>query len=198
MAKKANKKKRRCKGKGSSFERTLCRQLSLWWTHGNRDDVFWRTAGSGAMATTRIKKQRASFGQHGDIQAVDPIGQPLLDVFSIEAKRGYTGATLSNILDAGPQMKPQLVKFIEQARTSQLESGAWSWLLIRKRDQRHTTVLFPFYVVSKLSLLGLDHISFRSSNEIGGTKRIIQIKLDDFLNAVPPKRIRKIGKSHDK
>jgi len=41
--------------KGSSFEREICTILSKWWTNNERDDVFWRTAGSGARATTRSK-----------------------------------------------------------------------------------------------------------------------------------------------
>ena len=64
--------------KGSQFERTVCKDLSLWWTKGKRDDVFWRTSGSGARAKTRSKTGEKTFGQYGDVQATDPIGQPLI------------------------------------------------------------------------------------------------------------------------
>jgi len=86
--------------KGSSFERTICRELSKWWSFGQRDDIFWRTAGSGGMATNRGKQGLRTFGQAGDIQATDPAGQPLLSMFSFELKRGYTArASIHSVLD---------------------------------------------------------------------------------------------------
>src|SRR5574343_1504424 len=144
--------------KGSAFEREVCKKLSLWWTHGERDDVFWRTAGSGARATTRSKGGRKTFGQYGDVQATDPIGQPLIDLFSIEIKRGYPQATLSTVLDASPKMKRQpLLLFADQALRSCEQSGAWSWMVIHKRDQRKATVLIPNNVIKafpNLSTIG--------------------------------------------
>ncbi len=59
--------------KGSNFEREICKLLSLWWTNDKRDDIFWRTSGSGARATTRSKTKQKTFGQYGDVQATDPI-----------------------------------------------------------------------------------------------------------------------------
>jgi len=75
--------------KGSQFEREVSKELSLWWSGGTRLDIFWRTPGSGAMAKTRSKTGGSALGQHGDIQATDPIGQPMIDVCSIELKKGY-------------------------------------------------------------------------------------------------------------
>jgi len=48
--------------KGSKFERTVCRKLSKWVTGSETPECFWRSAGSGAMAT---KDQKSS--QTGDI-----------------------------------------------------------------------------------------------------------------------------------
>lgn len=39
--------------KGSSFEREFCKKLSLWVSDGKDPDIFWRTAGSGSMATRK-------------------------------------------------------------------------------------------------------------------------------------------------
>ncbi|MBM3120244.1 MAG: hypothetical protein FJ006_12010, partial [Chloroflexi bacterium] len=58
--------------KGASFERDISRQLSLWWTHGERDDVFWRSSMSGGRATVRAKKGQKTAYQNGDITATDP------------------------------------------------------------------------------------------------------------------------------
>ena len=76
--------------KGSQFERDICRELSIWWTQGERDDIFWRTSGSGARATTRAKKGDATANSAGDIGYLDEIGKPFLDYFMVELKRGYT------------------------------------------------------------------------------------------------------------
>lgn len=76
--------------KGSAFERDICKKLSLWWSEGKRDDIFWRTASSGARATQRRKIGRSTYGGDGDICAIDPIGQPLLDKYVFSLKCGYT------------------------------------------------------------------------------------------------------------
>ena len=78
------------KGKGSAFEREISKQLSLWWTEGERDDVFWRTNASGARFTARRKQGKSTEGQGGDITCTDPIGRALTDLFSIELKTGYS------------------------------------------------------------------------------------------------------------
>lgn len=84
------KKKRRNTGaKGGEWERELSKLLSLWWTHGERDDTIWRTHGSGSRATTRSKKGLGTLGAAGDFMATDPITEPLFAYWLAEAKRGY-------------------------------------------------------------------------------------------------------------
>ena len=172
--------------KGSSFERDICKQLSLWWTDYKRDDVFWRTAGSGARATVRSKKKKGTFGQHGDVQATDPIGQPLMDIFSIELKRGYTQATASNAFDASKQTKKHIfLEFVEQAEQSRAGSSSRFWMLIHKRDRRETLVTIPYTAAKILRLRKLPHI-LMSTDGYG----ILQIKFSAFLKKVTPDKIR--------
>ena len=78
--------------KGSGFEREISHALSHWWSYGTRDDIFWRTAGSGARATMRSKKQLKTMNQYGDLTTIDPTGQPFIDNNLIEIKRGYGGS----------------------------------------------------------------------------------------------------------
>lgn len=70
--------------KGSNFERDVCRQLSLWWTKGENNDVFWRNP---IRATRQVKKAEM---QLGDIQATDECSQPLTSIILIECKAGYS------------------------------------------------------------------------------------------------------------
>lgn len=72
--------------KGSGFERKLAVVFSEWWTEGERDDVFWRTEGSGSRATSRAKRGKMTRFQYGDMTFTDPIGQPLIDAISFEFK----------------------------------------------------------------------------------------------------------------
>jgi hypothetical protein len=70
------------KQKGSSFEREICKKLSLWTTNQKSVDVYWRSAMSGGRATVAKGKVR----QAGDITAVAPEGHVLTDQFYLELK----------------------------------------------------------------------------------------------------------------
>lgn len=75
------------KAKGSEFERQVCKRLSLWVSGMTREDVFWRSSMSGGRATlARRRRKKALETQTGDISAIHPLGQPLLDLFIIECK----------------------------------------------------------------------------------------------------------------
>lgn len=75
------------KQKGGQFERTLCVQFSKWWTGGEREDVFWRTSGSGNRATSRRRRGEAIVKyQCGDMTFIDDIGRPLIEKFNFEFK----------------------------------------------------------------------------------------------------------------
>jgi len=78
--------------KGGDYEREVCKQFSLWWSDGKRDDIFWRTAGSGGRATIRAKSKIATANSSGDMCYLDDIGKPFIDYFLPEIKRGYTSA----------------------------------------------------------------------------------------------------------
>ena len=86
------------KAKGGNFEREVARELSLWWTNGKREDVFYRTNSSGGRFTMRRKSGKDTSSQGGDIGFTDPIGKPLTDKWSIEVKTGYGTKTKSGIV----------------------------------------------------------------------------------------------------
>lgn len=74
------------KAKGSAFERLVCRQLSLWVTSGEKDDLFWRSAMSGGRATLARKRGEAPQRVAGDIASVAPEGHALTDHWYVECK----------------------------------------------------------------------------------------------------------------
>ena len=139
-------KKARGSKKGSPFERELCVALSLWWTGGENDDVFWRSATSGARATTRAKRGKQTRGHYGDICATIPEGELLTRVFTIEAKRGYPKAIITDLVDRNPRNAIQpLEDLIVQAHTAHINANSFAWLLIHRRDQRQSLVWMPQY-----------------------------------------------------
>jgi hypothetical protein len=77
--------------KGGDFEREVAREISLWWSSGKRDDIFYRSHASGGRFTSRAKTGKDTAYQGGDITFSDPVGKPLMDRWNIECKTGYGG-----------------------------------------------------------------------------------------------------------
>lgn len=192
--------------KGGSFEREICRRLSLWWTDDKRDDVFWRTHGSGARATVRHRAGKRTAGAYGDIMATDPIGEPLIDLLTIELKRGYNSHTIQDLLDKSDTASVQKVEsWISQVEEAHTAAGSFSWLIITKRDQRKHMVMMPLLVADVLgfyhienSPAGLFSIPVRYSfgpkklrTETAREGTFVMSTLENFLGKVTPKRIKK-------
>lgn len=74
------------KEKGSEFERSVCRRLSLWLSEGERGDIFTRNVLSGGSFTNAVKKGSDELALPGDIAANHPIAFTFLKLFSVECK----------------------------------------------------------------------------------------------------------------
>lgn len=182
--------------KGSSYEREVCKKLSLWWTHGKRDDVFWRSSNSGGRATMRGKAGKRTAGSYGDIAATDPIGKPLIDLFTIELKRGYNKCdpiTLINRPDRDGIK--QFEEFVIQAITAANAAGSKTWMLIHKRDKRAALCYLPAKTLARLSELrgaelphphGEMRVDIRLSKETIRTCRIAIVPLETFMGSILP------------
>lgn len=81
------KKKRKNPGKGASFEREICKKLSLWISKGEHDNLLWRSITSGAHATLRRRNYKDTTNeQFGDIVSTNPASRFLSDSSCIECK----------------------------------------------------------------------------------------------------------------
>jgi len=163
--------------KGSSFEREVCKQLSLWWTKGEREDIFWRTAGSGARATTRAKSGKTTARSYGDVIAIDPIGDPLIKEVTIEIKRGYNGNKSSGIdplYNLDGKGDDLLLGFWSKLLGMAQEIGTEPWLIFQ-RDRCSRCIVYK----EKLTLPRIElHTQFDDDLYI--------YNLDRFLWASPP------------
>jgi hypothetical protein len=79
------------KAKGNNFQWEIAKKLSL--AVSDKDDIFIPTADSGSRGTRRSKTKETQITQHGDISFEDIIGKPLIDIWNIECKSGYTKIT---------------------------------------------------------------------------------------------------------
>lgn len=191
--------------KGGEFERDICRLLSKWWTDGARDDIFWRTSGSGARAHVRHRAGAGTAGQYGDIAATDPIGAPLIDVFTIELKRGYSEYTVHDLLDKTPSAGIQeWDRFFAQAIESHEQAGSLSWLMITRRDRRVPLVWLPVQTFHELRHVGAFSnkfpvplsrmkLSIRNLDNGENVMDAYNMHLDSFLEGVKQNHIKELA-----
>jgi len=75
------------KNKGNNFERKISKKLSLWWSSGEREDIFYRTHSSGARFTNRYMKDKTIIeNQTGDIMSSAEDGFLFISFFTVECK----------------------------------------------------------------------------------------------------------------
>lgn len=184
--------------KGSSYERDLCRRLSLWWSEGEHDDLIWRTAGSGGRATVRRKAGRRTVGHCGDLCATDPAAEALFRVFTFELKRGYGNANPFDLLDRREGMAVQTFeKFVVQAEASRAAADSLYWCLIHKRDRRESMVYVTKEAYLKFFALGSSwYTGYRVlflSVVLSNRKvlRLAAMPLEQFLK-LPPRVVKKL------
>lgn len=175
--------------KGSAYEREVCKLLSRWWTDGERDDIFWRSSNSGGRATVRKRQGKGTHGSYGDVAATDPIGEPLLKLFTIELKRGYSDCSVLDLVDALPGTKLQIAAFIEQAATAAENAGTPYWLLVHRRNRRLPLAIFPWEAVTHLKEAGMVAPSRVVSFRVNTLGRLVVIPMKDLLLALRPKAV---------
>jgi hypothetical protein len=172
--------------KGSSFERLVCKQLSMWWSAGTRDDIFWRSSNSGGRATVRGKSGKSTFGHCGDIAATDPIGQSLLNKVTFELKRGYSKCSCADLLDQLPNRKPTgFEEFVIQAQDAAQRAKTPFWVLVQRRDGKKATVFLPYLLYSLIKMDMNCHCTGpRYQMRVAVRKQwevVVAMRLDDFL-----------------
>lgn len=186
--------------KGAAFERNICTILSEWWSMGvcgkEASDIFWRSSQSGGRATQRSKKGLSTFGSYGDIAAINPIGQPLMKVWTIELKRGSTIGTPWDLFDTSPTkaIRPFEAALVQAIR-SHREAGSLSWLLIGRRDCR-IPIVYADGVFMRTEFLQRPQPFLFGRWKVNGLDRILTIvafPLDSFLKTYRPADIIKLA-----
>ncbi len=190
--------KGRGKGKGSAFERFLSQKLSAWWTIGKEDAIFWRTSNSGGRSTVRSRGGKQDRFHHGDLCAIDPRGQPLLDLVTIELKKGYNRSTVADLLDRSVSAKEQCYEeWIRKALEIKERVGTMSWLLIVARDRREPLLFMGRELWDEISnvMLTTGDTFTRLEMEATINSEIVSfvgVTLQTFLDRITPKLITQV------
>lgn len=138
------------KAKGSGFERQISKELSLWWSNGERDDLFWRTQSSGGRFTIRKRMGLKTHNQSGDVCSTHPNSELFSKIFHVECK-SYKNIGLWSIVTGKGLLVDWLVKAKEEA------SGGKHVFLVAKENNRPVLVFLDrdihrfFCVPQKLS-----------------------------------------------
>lgn len=185
--------------KGSSFEREVCVDLSLWFSNGESDAIFWRSSQSGGRAKTRSKTGKTTFGAYGDIAAVHPSGLVVTQIAILELKRGYKQWSPFDCLDAKPisfdkkDSKPAVQtfqSFVIQMNEDKRISGIPYSILIYQRDKRHKGVGIETPLLNKLKNWCGDfkfpHIRYKARCDY------TFIRFDNFFNWATPESFKEL------
>lgn len=140
---------------GSDFERNTCYELSRWLTRDldpPRDDVVWRTAGSGSRSTTRARSGKSTHGSTGDLEATDPLAADFFKVCSVELKYGYGSWCVLDILDkrATTALCQYEQFWMQAARDAYRVTPKKQPLLITRRTNRRCVVSLARSFFSRL------------------------------------------------
>lgn len=171
--------------KGQEFERNLCKQFSLWWTEGNRKDIFWRTSGSGARARTRTDKGDNVHKGYGDMMAEDSIGQPLLDKCTFEFKHGYNDFSFLDCI-ASNQNCPRLVSFLHEVEKDAKDANNYPILVVRK-NHRNIVIGIPYPLFCDMVFtFGIPNFPYAKFSKLSTQYNFIFICLENFFDWCHP------------
>jgi hypothetical protein len=116
------------KRKGGSFERVVCKQLSLWVTNGGREDVFARSSLSGGRATQLQRKGKQASAISGDIAAVHEEGYPFIKKVYVECKH----IANANFLGMFLYQRGKAYNFWQIACDESFKYSKYPWLVIKQ------------------------------------------------------------------
>lgn len=177
--------------KGGDFERSFARALSLWWTHGESDSVFWRVNASGGRARVRAKTNRRTDNQYGDICAVEASGHPLMAKTVWELKRGYGKWSPFDELDRSGRMKDQpFLMFWKQLMQAVEDSGNPNThpFMVWRRDQRAACIAMQ----TRTGLFIRNHVKGQGNPPpvhaflLTSTVKVVLMPLAVFFEWCPP------------
>lgn len=173
----------------------------MWYSHGERDDIFWRTAGSGARATIRMKNSgKMTSDSAGDISAIHPSGKKLTRMCIFELKRGYSaknrskGISLLTIVDKLISEKdPILIEWFKKLEKELKDHDRKFGFIIFQRDRKNPCITFHQSTLDYLKDRNTKKLKYAlycpaAHIYLWGMKLVV-MKLEHFLRWCDPETI---------
>lgn len=173
--------------KGSQAERDVSRDLSLWWTNHDRDDLIWRTSGSGARFTTRAKAGLHTAGSAGDFTFIDSLAKPLFDLLVIENKIGYD-KLIDPLSTVDSEKLDILDTWLKKAHLECQQTNRHYPMVIFKRNRKNRCVLLPFMLFNAIAQM----VAPKFPRIVMYPQRTVIMGFDQFLNWCTPNIIQTI------
>lgn len=172
-------------GKGGSFEREICKDLSKWIQGTEKPYIFWRGRGSGGTFTT---SHLVGEDFAGDVYAVRDEGRFFTNIFSIELKTGYKESSLDKFLKYN---KSDPIKdFWEQCTTDAQKSAKLPLLIYQKKGIQPKWVGINYVAQNVLS----DYLKLCRFVHLYWAEDLYDTwfySYDDFFAAITPDIIKK-------
>jgi len=183
------------KRKGGNFENKMCKELSLWFSSGERDDLFTRTASSGGRFTLRKKTNKDTANQEGDITATTSEGLLLVNACCLEMKTGYKNWSIMDILDKPVRNGKSTPQTFELFYQQACESTKWP-VIIAKKDGRKELIFYPMemqHAIRSVSCLNIpEHLIYRTGKNSIVDTTMIGMNLYEFFGWAHAKGFRSI------
>jgi len=172
---------RNSKNKGSTWERMVGVDLSLWITRGARADLFARSVGSGSRFT-RAAQRQAETAQPGDLSAAHELAFPFLRVFMVECKHRRSidlAGYLFGRHDGQSFLAVTIAKAREEAARAKLQ-----WMVIAKQDHKEPLVFISEDIMGCLLNGGTDtNVRFHLLHT-GSGHGVLCFRLSDMIKRV--------------
>lgn len=162
--------------KGGSFERLVCRALSRYISHGERDDLLWRTPSSGGRATIQLKRGVVNRTMAGDALAIAREAAEFCENTYIEAKH-YADLQLDRSLICGTG---QLARFWQRTIAEAAHYDKRPLLVARQNR-------FPILALAAISTPIFSSRPILVHNDLGAVVFLFE---DEVIKAAAPPPLR--------
>lgn len=164
-------------GKGSTWERDVCKFLSVWLTGKEKPYQFWRAPMSGGLATI----SELNSGLSGDIRALTPEAEFLTSIYSIECKNGYPKTSFWQHLRGIKNFA--IEQFWEQCVRDAFKANKKPMLIYRKKGNQPIVGItneFKFF-----DLLYIQSITL-TFNDKKALPRLVFYDMKEFFKIITP------------
>lgn len=175
------------KGKGSEWERKVCKFLSKWIQGTENPYLFWRQPASGGIAT--ISQENAE-NLSGDIRSISPLSEDFCNKFCIECKSGYKSTSFDKHFKYN--ISDPLKSFWVQVSNDAEKSNKKQMLIYKKKGLPTPWIGIDTEIYSKLN----PHFKGLRFIHIGwGMEKLEDIwffEMNEFFDRVTPENIKEL------